>query len=119
MQERLEAFTCGGIQHRFDGLRTIRLLLQPLHASRVKGMDDVTDRLDGTPTSCAMGFGDSLRALARTIWARRTRQASALRRSAANYIRSASVTGRIKRGGFIAQVYHGRLNCIRTPVEMH
>ena len=40
------------------------------------------------PTSCAMGFGDSPRALARTIWARRTRKASAVRRSASNCLRS-------------------------------
>src|SRR5437762_12830523 len=57
------------------------------------------------PTNCAMGFGDSRRALARTIWARRTRKASTVRRSASNWIRSLSVKGRINIGGFIAQVY--------------
>src|SRR4029453_9915896 len=62
------------------------------------------------PTSCPMGFGDSLWALARTIWARRTRPASAVRRSAANCLCSSSVKGRIKSGGFIAQVYHGRFS---------
>src|SRR4030095_11303050 len=57
------------------------------------------------PTNCAMGFGDSRRALARTIWARRTRKASAVRRSASHWRRSSFVKGRIKSGGFIAQVY--------------
>src|SRR5437764_13076874 len=52
-----------------------------------------------------MGVGDSRRALARTIWARRTRKASTVRRSASNWIRSLSVKGRINIGGFIAQVY--------------
>src|ERR1051326_8548034 len=52
-----------------------------------------------------MGFGDSRWALARTIWARRTRKASAVRRSASNWRRSSLVKGRIKSGGFITQVY--------------
>ncbi len=55
-------------------------------------------------TTGAMGVGDSRWALARTIWARRTRQASAVRRSASHCRRSSSVKGRRKRGGFIAQV---------------
>jgi hypothetical protein len=48
MQDVLEAVTLGSIQHRGSRLRTGRLLRQALHALRVKGMDDVTDGLDGT-----------------------------------------------------------------------
>ena len=48
MQKMLEAFTPGGRQHRLDGLGTIRLPLQALHAPRVKGVEDITDGLDGT-----------------------------------------------------------------------
>jgi hypothetical protein len=48
MQDMLEAVTGRGVQDGRDGLRPIRLLLQSLHAPCVKGMDDVTDGLDGT-----------------------------------------------------------------------
>jgi len=48
-QDRLEAFPCGGIQPGGDGLRTRRLLLHARHATRVKGLEDVTDGLDGPP----------------------------------------------------------------------
>jgi len=48
MQEMLEAVTGRGVQDGLDGLRPIRLLLQALHAPRVKGLDDVTDGLHGT-----------------------------------------------------------------------
>ena len=48
VQEMLEAFTRGGIQRWLDGLWTIRLLSQALHALGVQGMEDMTDRLDGT-----------------------------------------------------------------------
>src|SRR5215475_11001764 len=61
MQDMLEAFTCGGIQHGFNGLRTRRLLLQALHTTRVKSMDDITDGLDCTPHKLRNGLrGQSL-----------------------------------------------------------
>jgi hypothetical protein len=56
MQKMLEAFTAGSIQHGRDGLRTIRLLPQALHALRVKGVDDIADGLDRTPHELRNGF---------------------------------------------------------------
>ena len=56
MQAMLEAVTIGGIQRWRDGLRTIRLLPQALHALGVKGLDDVADRLDGTAHKLRNGF---------------------------------------------------------------
>src|ERR1700675_3285807 len=57
------------------------------------------------PTSCAMGLGERPPALARRIWARRTRKASEARRSASNCVHSSAVNGRTARDGFIAQAY--------------
>jgi hypothetical protein len=48
-QEMLETVTARGIQHGLNGLRTMRLLRQALHAPRVKSMEDVTDSLHRTP----------------------------------------------------------------------
>jgi hypothetical protein len=48
MQDMLEAVTGSGVQHGLDGLRPRRLLRQVFHALRIKGVDDITDGLDGT-----------------------------------------------------------------------
>jgi hypothetical protein len=48
MQDVLEAFTLGSVQHGLDCLRTIRLPCQALHALLVKGLDNITDSLDRT-----------------------------------------------------------------------
>ena len=61
MQDRLAAFTGGGIQHGGNGLRTRRLLRQALHTTRVKSMEDMTDGLDCTPHKLRHGLrGQSL-----------------------------------------------------------
>lgn len=47
--EMLQAVTVRGSQPGRDGLGTVRLLRQALHAPRVQDRDDVTDGLDGIP----------------------------------------------------------------------
>jgi hypothetical protein len=45
-QEVLEAFTLARVQHRRDGLGTMRRPCQALSPRLVKGLDNLTDRLD-------------------------------------------------------------------------
>ncbi len=49
--EMLQAVTVRGSQPGRDGLGTVRLLRQALHAPRVQDRDDITDGLDGIPPS--------------------------------------------------------------------
>src|SRR5262249_23583009 len=56
MQEMLEAFTLGSVQHRFDRLWTVRLLLQARHTLDVKGTNDITNSLDGAPDQLRNGL---------------------------------------------------------------
>jgi hypothetical protein len=119
MQEMLEALTGSGVQHRLGSLWPIRLPRQALYTLRVKGMDNVTDGLDGTAHQLRNRLWRQLTGTGENDVGTTDPKASAVRRSASNCRRSSSVKGRIKIGGFIAQVYHRKSYCIKAPVGMH
>ena len=99
-QDVLEAFTLANVQHGRDCFGTIRLPSKPSPPCSLKAWITLRTVCTAQPTSCAIGFGSIRRALASTIWARRTRKASAVRRSASNWSRSSSVKGRNKERWF-------------------